>query len=208
MKIIQYIGVCFVVLFLGVIFTGNIMAEDSTNIPDAIVPNYPDEVFGTDVGVVDLRRTDLTAGYIFSKILPYIYTVAGLVLLFMLIAGGLGLMTAAGDPKKVEGSQKRITMALVGFLIVFVSYLVVQLVGVMLGADLLGGDSGASQVEVTKFNSDGEVVSREVREIESGKLIDQEIESEPEPDVEPCENYSLDDCPSSCSTYDGACVEN
>jgi len=73
---------------------------------------------------------------IFNALLPYIFVIAGLLLLFILIAGGIGLMTAAGDPKKVEASQGRITSALIGFLIIFISYFVVQLVGVMLGIKL------------------------------------------------------------------------
>ncbi len=101
-----------------------------------IIPNYPSEVL-TGEKVIDLSDQSLTVGGIFSKILPYIYTIAGLILLFMLIAGGLGLMTAAGDPKKIEASQGRITMALVGFLIVFISYFVVQLVEIMLNIQIL-----------------------------------------------------------------------
>ena len=85
-----------------------------------------------------------TVGDIFSTLLKYILPLAGIVLLFMLIMGGIGLMTAAGDPKKMEASQGRITMALVGFLIIFISYFIVQLVEVVLGVDLLGGGTGSS----------------------------------------------------------------
>lgn len=101
-----------------------------------IIPNYPSELF-TGESVINLSSDSLTVGGIFSKILPYIYTVAGLILLFMLIMGGLGLMTAAGDPKKMEASQGRITAALIGFLIVFISYFVVQLVEIMLNVQIL-----------------------------------------------------------------------
>jgi hypothetical protein len=78
-----------------------------------------------------------TVGSIFGALLPYVFVVAGLVLLFMLIVGGIGLMTATGDPKKVEASQGRITMALVGFLIIFASYFIVQLVEIALGVKVL-----------------------------------------------------------------------
>jgi hypothetical protein len=76
-------------------------------------------------------------GDVFSELLPYVFVIAGLVLLFMLIMGGIGLMTAAGDPKKVEASQGRITMALVGFLIIFASYFIVQLIETALGVKVL-----------------------------------------------------------------------
>jgi len=101
---------------------------------NAKIPDYPSSV-GT--GVIDLKSGTLTVGDIFSALLPYVYVIAGLILLFMLIMGGLGLMTAAGDPKKVEASQGRITAALIGFLIVFISYFVVQLVEIMLNIQIL-----------------------------------------------------------------------
>lgn len=74
---------------------------------------------------------------IFSALLPYIYVVAGLILLFILIIGGIGLMTAAGDPKKIEASQGKITTGVIGFMIIFVSYFLVQLVELMLGIKVL-----------------------------------------------------------------------
>lgn len=76
-------------------------------------------------------------GGIVSELLPYVYVLAGLGLLLMLIMGGIGLMTAAGNPKKIETARGRITGGLIGFLLVFISYFVVQLVEVMLGVSIL-----------------------------------------------------------------------
>ncbi len=97
--------------------------------PDVVLPDYEGTGF---------KFANSNLGDIFSALLKYILPLAGIVLLFMLIMGGIGLMTAAGDPKKMEASQGRITMALVGFLIIFIAYFIVQLVEVMLGVDLLG----------------------------------------------------------------------
>jgi len=76
-------------------------------------------------------------GDVFTKLLPYIYVMAGLILLVMLIAGGLTLMTAAGNPDKIKSGYGRITAALVGFAIIFVSYLVAQLVEIIFGVAIL-----------------------------------------------------------------------
>jgi hypothetical protein len=76
-------------------------------------------------------------GEIVSGILPFVYILAGLGLLIMLIWGGIELMTAVGNPKKVEAAQGRISGALIGFLLVFISYFVVQLVEVILGVNIL-----------------------------------------------------------------------
>jgi hypothetical protein len=77
-----------------------------------------------------------TVGDILSKLIPYIYVVAGLILLFMLIMGGLGLMTAAGNPDKIKAGQQKITTALIGFGIVFIAYFVTQLVELIFGVKI------------------------------------------------------------------------
>jgi hypothetical protein len=70
-------------------------------------------------------------------LLSYIYVAAGLILLVMLIAGGLTLMTAIGNPDKIKAGQGRITSALIGFLIIFISYFIVQLIQVIFGVSIL-----------------------------------------------------------------------
>ncbi|MCJ7805260.1 hypothetical protein MUP46_01310 [Patescibacteria group bacterium] len=72
-------------------------------------------------------------GEIISSLLPYLFTGAGLLLLLYLIFGGLQLMTSRGDPKAVQSAQGKITGALIGFLIVFASYWIVQIVASILG---------------------------------------------------------------------------
>ena len=57
-------------------------------------------------------------------------------MLVMLILGGIGLMTAAGDPAKTKAGYGKITSGIVGFLIVFISYFAVQLVEVILGVKI------------------------------------------------------------------------
>ena len=79
-----------------------------------------------------------TIGDIINMVLPYVFVIAGLILLVMLILGGIQLMTSAGNPDKVKAGSGRITHALIGFLIVFITYFVSQLVQVMLGVNFLG----------------------------------------------------------------------
>ena len=78
-----------------------------------------------------------TIGDIINMVLPYVFVISGLILLFMLILGGIQLMTSAGDPDKTKAGFGRITHALIGFVIVFVAYFVAQLVQVMLGVNFL-----------------------------------------------------------------------
>jgi hypothetical protein len=76
-------------------------------------------------------------GSIINKLLPYVYVIAGLILLLMLIAGGIGLMTSAGNPDKSKAAQGRITGALIGFVIIFVSYFVAKIVEVIFGVSFM-----------------------------------------------------------------------
>ena len=76
-------------------------------------------------------------GEVISKVLEYAYVFAGIALLVMLVTGGISLMTAAGNPDKAKEGYGKITGALIGFLIVFVSYFLVQIIEVMLGVKIL-----------------------------------------------------------------------
>lgn len=78
-----------------------------------------------------------TIGEIIGKLLPYVYVVAGLILLLFLISGGIGLMTSAGNPDKSKAAYGKITGALIGFLIIFVSYFIAKIVEVMFGVSFM-----------------------------------------------------------------------
>lgn len=75
-------------------------------------------------------------GTVISKAIPYVYIAAGLSLLLVLISGGITLMTAAGNADKAKAGYGKISAGLIGFLIVFVSYFVVQIVQVLLGVKI------------------------------------------------------------------------
>jgi hypothetical protein len=83
------------------------------------------------------RFENQTVGGIISQLLTFIYPAAGLILLAMLIWGGITLMTAANNPGKAKTGYNRMIYALIGFLIVFVSYFVLQLVEVLLGVKII-----------------------------------------------------------------------
>lgn len=76
-------------------------------------------------------------GSMIGKLLPYVMVVAGLILLFMLITGGIALMTSAGDPNKTKEGSGKITAGLIGFLIIILAYFITQLVEVVLGVKFL-----------------------------------------------------------------------
>ncbi len=76
---------------------------------------------------------DATLGTIVQKAIPWIFGSAGIGLLLYLIYGGFHLMTSGGEPKAMQEAKGKITNALVGFIIIFVAYWIVQIVGRVFG---------------------------------------------------------------------------
>ena len=75
-----------------------------------------------------------------SLFLNISFVLAGLILLFFFILGGIGIISSAGesDPQKMEQSKKTLTSAVIGFVVVFASYWIVKLIGQFTGMpDLL-----------------------------------------------------------------------
>ena len=89
-------------------------------------------------GVIDINKENLKLGEIVSGLLPYLFAGAGLFLLLYLIFRGFQLMTSGGDPKKMQEAKGKITNALVGFIIVFIAYWLVQIIGSVLGLGKIG----------------------------------------------------------------------
>ncbi|GAG75623.1 unnamed protein product, partial [marine sediment metagenome] len=52
---------------------------------------------------------------VFSNIINVAVALAGVVLFAMLMIGGLGYLTSAGDPEKVKKASATLTWAIVGF---------------------------------------------------------------------------------------------
>lgn len=68
------------------------------------------------------------------------FVLAGIIILFFFIMAGIGMIAGAGgsDPQKMEQSKKTATSALIGFIVVFASYWIVQLIGQFTGINILG----------------------------------------------------------------------
>jgi hypothetical protein len=77
-------------------------------------------------------------GSLISSLIPYILVLAGLILFIFLIIGGFGLLTSGGSPDKVKAAQGKITSAVIGFVIIFISYWLVRILEIVLGISILG----------------------------------------------------------------------
>lgn len=82
---------------------------------------------------IGLNQNINSLGGIINVVIPYLFGAAGLLLLLYLIWGGFGYMLSGGDPKATESAKQKITNAVIGFVIIFVAYWLVQLLGIVLG---------------------------------------------------------------------------
>mgnify|MGYP001574020724 CR=1 FL=1 len=62
-----------------------------------------------------------------SNAIPFIFPIAGVLLLLYLVWGGFDFLTSMGDAKKVETARGKLTNAIIGFLIIFFAYWIVQI---------------------------------------------------------------------------------
>lgn len=90
-----------------------------------------------DIKPIFLPGPTTNVGEIISIILPYLFVIAGLLLLFYLIYGGFHMMIAANDEKGLVEAKGKITNALTGFILLFISYWLVKLIGFVLGISIL-----------------------------------------------------------------------
>ncbi len=65
---------------------------------------------------------------IFSRVLSYVTTAAGLVCFIMLIVGGFKYLTSGGDPKQTASAKGTLTWAIAGLVIIIAAWFVLQFI--------------------------------------------------------------------------------
>jgi hypothetical protein len=96
-------------------------------------------IFGNNwnFGVGTGTNQSLLPSNIINTILPYLFVIAGLILLAMLIAGGFTIFVSAGNPEKIKKGTGMITSAIIGFLIMLAAYWIIELLQYTLGFNVL-----------------------------------------------------------------------
>ncbi len=95
--------------------------------------------FGTNIGpmggsALRFQTLDTVSGLV-SLFLKISFVLAGLILLFYFILGGIGMIGSAGknDPKAAEQAKQTITSAVIGLIVVIFAFWIVKLIGTILG---------------------------------------------------------------------------
>ena len=84
------------------------------------LPKYPDEM--------GFKFANSSLGDVLGGIIKYIYIFAGFALIVVLIMGGFSVLTSSGVPEKAKIGYDKITQGITGFIIIFLSYMVVLLI--------------------------------------------------------------------------------
>lgn len=76
-----------------------------------------------------------TVGKIITELLPYLFGIAGIILILNIIVSGYQMMTSAGEPKVLQMAQAKITTSLIGIVIIFLSFWLVILIMKFFGVE-------------------------------------------------------------------------
>jgi hypothetical protein len=79
---------------------------------------------------------DLTIGGIVTGAIRLTLVVAAFVLFFILVIGGIRWIVSGGDKANTEAARSQITAALVGLVIVFAAWAIVQLINTFFGINI------------------------------------------------------------------------
>ena len=83
-------------------------------------------------GATSLRVENMVSGFV-----KLILVVAGLAFFFILVIGGIKWILSGGDKAHTEGARNQITAALVGLVIVFSAWAIIELIRTFFGVNLL-----------------------------------------------------------------------
>jgi hypothetical protein len=78
-----------------------------------------------------------TPGSIIGRAYQYIFPIAGLILFVMIVWGGFEMLSGAASAKAKDAGKQRVTAAIGGFLLLFSTYWIVQIVEAVFGVTIL-----------------------------------------------------------------------
>lgn len=127
----------------GVLLPGDdpLMPEDlavgpAVEVNDAVFRNLnPLVLFGSPEANADFLNPDgsLSVAGVFRRSFLFLFPIAGLILFIMLIWGGFEMLSQAATKKSVEAGRNRAVAAVIGFILLFSSYWIIQVVEAVLG---------------------------------------------------------------------------
>ena len=72
-------------------------------------------------------------GVIISKAILWVFPIAGFLVLIFIVFGGFQVMLSQGDPKALAAGKAKITYAIIGLVVLFAAYWIMQVLGMITG---------------------------------------------------------------------------
>jgi len=92
--------------------------------------------FSTILAQAD-QAINIGPGGQFSALIILVLIIAALIFFFMLVWGGIKYITSGGDKAQTEAARGQITAALIGLVIVFAAWAIINLVNIFFGINIL-----------------------------------------------------------------------
>lgn len=70
---------------------------------------------------------------VFKNLVTAVLVFAGIVALFLIIFSGIKFITSGGDPKQVEGAKNTLTYAIIGLVVILLSFFIINLIAAITG---------------------------------------------------------------------------
>jgi len=74
-----------------------------------------------------------TLADVVNRLIIFIMPVGGVILLLVLIWGGYDYMMSGGAPEKIKSAQAKLTTAIIGFVLLITSYILVKVITMIFG---------------------------------------------------------------------------
>lgn len=82
-------------------------------------------------GPLDSSYTNIAS--IINNVVPFVMTLAGIILFFVLMWGGFDYVTSQGAPEKLKTANAKITAGVIGFVLLVISFLITRVLSYMFG---------------------------------------------------------------------------
>lgn len=74
---------------------------------------------------------------VFQNVVNAAFVFAGIVALIIIIYSGIKFIFSGGDPKQIEGARKTLTYAIIGFVVIILSFIIINIISIITGAKII-----------------------------------------------------------------------
>ncbi len=96
------------------------------------------QVYAQEINVNGVKITGPLVGYtdiasIINNVVPFVMSLAGIILFFVLMWGGLDYVTSQGLPEKLKSANAKISAGVIGFVLLVLSFLITRILAYIFG---------------------------------------------------------------------------